>query len=90
MVFLAQLVERRYCMTHEGLPRFNWKDDALAPWIVLIHIITLPLETHLKPSVNGPQLSAHFRILSVVYFEILESEKLLLIVSLILKLHEIN
>ena len=90
VVFLDRLVERRYCLNHEGSPRFNWKEDALEPWVVLILVITFPLETNVNLFVNGHQLSEHFRILSVVDFEILESEKLLLIVSLIFKLHEIN
>ena len=76
--------------THEGCPRFNWEEDALEPWNVLILEITLPLETQVNLSVNGHQLSAPFRILSVVNFEILESENLLLIFSLIFKLHEKN
>ena len=90
MVFLVRLVECRYCLAHEGFTRFNWKEDAPEPWIVLIIVITLPLETHVTLSVNGYQLNEHLGILSIVNFEILESEKLLLIFSLIFKLREIN
>ena len=90
MVFLDRLLERRYCLTHEGCTPFNSKDDTLEHWIVLILVITLPLETHVTLSVNGYQLNEHLGILSIVNFEILESEKLLLVVCLIFKLHEIN
>ena len=89
-MLLDRLFERRYCVTHEGCSRLNRKEDALEPWFVLILEITFLLDTHVHLSVNGHQVSEDFRKLSVVDFEILESEKLLLIISLIFKLHEIN
>ena len=85
MLLLDRFVERRYCLTDEGCPRFNRMEDAIEPWIVLVLEITLPLEAHVNLSVNAHQLSEHFRILCVMDFEILESEKLLLILSLIFK-----
>ena len=90
MIVIVRLVVRWYSLTHVGCPRFNWKEDAFEPWIVRFLVKTRPLETQVNISVNGHQLREPFRILSVVNFEIFESQKLLTVASLVLKLAEIN
>ena len=59
MLFLDRLVERRYCLRHEGCPRFTWKENDLEPGIVLILVVTLSLETGVNFHVNCHELSTH-------------------------------
>ena len=53
---LDRLVERRYCLCQEGCPRFNWKEEALAPWIIVILEVTFAFEFDLYFSVNRREL----------------------------------
>ena len=89
MLLLYRFVERRYCLIHERCASFNLKENALEPWIVFILVITLSLESHVNPSVNCHQLTKHVGKLTVMNFEILKSEKLVLnfLLAQILKLH---
>ena len=87
-MLLDRLVERRDCLRHERGPSFNWKEDALETWIILVLEITFALQAPVKFSVYRHELSTHVGILSDVNFEILKSGKLVLLI-LILNLHEI-
>ena len=81
-MLLDRLVERWYCLRHEGSQRFNWKQNGLEPGIVLIIVVTLPLESDVNFPVNCHELSTHVGKLRVMHFEIRLN-------FLILKLHEI-
>ena len=76
MILLDRLVECRDCLRQEGCPPFNWKENALESWIILVLEITFALQTHVNFSVDRHQLRTHLGILSVMDFEILKSEKL--------------
>ena len=88
MLLLYRLVERWNCLRHDGCPPFNWKEDALEPGLVLILVITFALETDVNFSVDRHDLGTHVSILSVMHFEILKSQ-ILVLFYLILKLHVI-
>ena len=88
LMLLDRLVERRDSLAHERRPSFNWKEDALESWIILVLEITFALQAHVNFSVNRHELSTHVGKLSVMNFEILKSGKLVLLI-LILNLHEI-
>ena len=88
LMLLDRLVERRDSLAHERRPSFNWKEDALESWIILVLEITFALQAHVNFSVYRYELCTHVGILSVVNFEILKSGKLVLLI-LILNLHEI-
>ena len=87
-MLLDRLVERRDCLRHECCPRFNWNENTLETWIILVLEITFALQADVNFSVNRHELSTHVGILSVMDFEILKSGKLVLLI-LILNLHEI-
>ena len=78
VMLLDRLVECRDCLRHEGCPRFNWKENALESWVTLVLEITFALQTHVNFSVNRDELCTHVGKLSVMNFEILNSEKLVL------------
>ena len=78
LLLLDRLVERWNCLRHEGAPRFNCKEDALEPGIVLIFVITFAVETDGNFYVDRHELGRHVSLLSVMHFEILKSQKLLL------------
>ena len=88
MLLLDQLVERWNCLRHEVCPRFNWKEDALEPGIVVILLIPFSQESGVNFPVNCHELCKHVSIFSMRHFEIRKSENLALI-FLILKLHDI-
>ena len=77
-MFLDRLVERPYCLRYEGCPRFNWKEDAIEPGIVLILEISLAVETDVNSSVDRHELGTHVTKLSVMRVEILKSQILVL------------
>ena len=85
VMLLDRLVERRDCLRYERRPSFNWKEDALETWIILVLEITFALESDVNLSVYRHELCTH---VSIMDFEILKSEKLVLLI-LILNLHEI-
>ena len=87
-MLLDRLVERRDCLAHERCPSFNWNEDAFETWIILVLEITFALESHVNFSVYRHELCTHVGKLSIMDFEILKSEKLVLLI-LILNLHEI-
>ena len=78
VMLLYRLVERRDCLRHERCPSFNWKEDALESWIILILVITFALQTQVNFSVYRHELCTHVGKLSVMDFEIVKSEKLVL------------
>ena len=88
VMLLDRLVERRDCLRQERCPSFNWEENALESWIILILEITFALQTHVKFSVYRHELCTHVSKLSVMDFEILNSEKHVRL-FLILKLIEI-
>ena len=51
-MLLDRLVERRDCLGQERCPSFNWKEDALESWIILVLVKTFALESDLNFSVN--------------------------------------
>ena len=59
LMLLDRLVEGRYCLSHEGWPSFNWKEDSLEPWIILVLEITFALLTHVSFSANRHELCTH-------------------------------
>ena len=73
VMLLDRLVEGRYCLPHERCPSFNWKEDALESWIILILKVTFGLQTHVPFSVNRHELCTHVGKLSIMDFEILKS-----------------
>ena len=87
-MLLDRLVERRDCLPHERSPSLNWKEDALESWIILVLVITFALESDVNFSVYPHEFCTHVGKLSVMDFEILKSEKLVLL-NLILNHHEI-
>ena len=80
VMLLDRLDERRDCLRHEGCPRFNWKENALESWIILVLVITFALESDVNFSVYRHELCTHVGKLSVMNFEILKSEKLVLLI----------
>ena len=76
VMLLDNLLERRYFLRRKGCPRFNWKENALESWIIVVLEITFALQTRVNFSVNRPELCTHVGKLSVIHFEILKSEKL--------------
>ena len=88
VMLLDRLVERRDCLRYERRPSFNWKENALESWVILVLEITFALESDVNFSVYRHELCTHVGKLSVMDFEILKSEKLVLL-FLILNLHEI-
>ena len=86
VMLLDRLVERRHCLRPERYPSFNWKEDALESWIIIVLVITFALESDVNFSGYRHELCTHVGKLSVMDFEILKSEKLVL---LILNHHEI-
>ena len=77
---LDRLRERRVCLPHERCPIFNWKENARDAWVILVLEITFALQTHVNFSVDRYKLSTHVGIISVMDFEILISEKLVLLI----------
>ena len=75
-------------MRHERCPSFNWKEDALESWIILILEVTFPFESDVKFSFYRHEYSTHVGKLCVIKLKILKSVKLVL-VFLIFKLNEI-
>ena len=75
-------------LRHKRCPSFNWEENALESWVILVLEITFALQTDVNFSVYRYELCTHVGNLSVRNFEILKSEKLVLLI-LILKLHEI-
>ena len=80
VMLLDRLVERRDCLRHERCPSFNWKEDALESWIILVLVITFALQTHVNFSVYHHELCTHVAKLSVMEFEILKSENLFMLI----------
>ena len=74
VMLLDRLVELRYCLRYEGGPIFIWMEDALDTGIVLLFIITCPMEANGNFSVARHKLGIHLSKLSVMHFEILNSE----------------
>ncbi|KAF0139428.1 MAG: hypothetical protein FD143_3564, partial [Ignavibacteria bacterium] len=54
---------------HERRPSFNWKEDALESWIILVLEITFALESDVNFSVYRHELSTHVGKLSIMDFE---------------------
>ena len=83
VMLLDRLVQPWDCLRHEDCPRFNLKENALESWIILILEITFALQTHVNFSVYRHELSTHVGNLSVMDFEILKSEKLVLLILIL-------
>ena len=88
VMLLDRLVERRDFLRHQRYQSFNWQADAVESWVILILEIAFALQTHVNFSVYRHELCTHVSKLSVMDFEFLKREKLVLH-FLILKLHEI-
>ena len=80
MMLLDRLVETRDWFRYERRPSFNWKENTLESWVILVLEITFALQAHVNYSVYRHKLSTHVGILSVMNFEILKSEKLVLLI----------
>ena len=85
---LDRLVERRHCLRYEGCPTFTWKEDALELVIVFIFVITFTLESDVNFSLDRHELGTHVSKVSVLHFEILKRQ-ILVLFFLILKLNAI-
>ena len=72
------IVVHRYSLRYEGCPGFNLMENALEPVILFIFVIIFALETDVSFSVVRHELSIQVSKLSVMHFEILKSQKLLL------------
>ena len=83
VMLLDRLFELRDCLRYECCPSFNWKEDALESWIILVLVITFALQTHVNFSVNRHELCTHVGNLSVMNIEILKSEKLVLLIRIL-------
>ena len=83
LMLLDRLAERRDSLAHERRPSFNWKENALETWIILVLEITFALESDVKFSVYRHELCTHFGKLSVMNFEILKNEKLVLLILIL-------
>ena len=83
VMLLDRLVERLDCLGHERCPSFNWKENALESMVILVLEITFALQTHVKFSVYRHELCTHVSKLSVMDFEFLKSEKLVLLILIL-------
>ena len=83
VMLLDRLVERRYCLRHECCPSFNWEENALESWIILVLVITFALESDVNFSIYRHELCTHVGKLSVMDFEILKIEKLVLLILIL-------
>ena len=84
VMLLDRLVERRGdCLRHKRCPSFNWKENALETWVILVLEITFALESDVNFSVSRHELCTHVGKLSVMDFEILKSEKLVLLILIL-------
>ena len=79
VMLLDRLVERRNCLRHQLCPSFNWKEDGLDSWIILVLVINFALESDVHFLVYRDWLCKHVGKLSVIDFEIIKSEKLVLL-----------
>ena len=55
------------------LSTFNWKENVVEPWLVLIIVVTLSLESDVNFAVYPHEWRTHVGILSVMNFEIRKS-----------------